>query len=235
MIDTSRSNIHRRRSTRLQGYDYSQAGAYFLTICTHNRQCLFGEIVGATGRSPTMHINDAGHVVADEWLKTASIRSEIELDEWVVMPNHFHAILVISAMGCCPRADGSFEGTLPLGGNRPVEGKPPAKGDRPVASTGPQPKSVGAVVAGFKSAVTKRINAIRQTPGRPVWQRNYWEHVIRNEWEVNRIRQYVADNPCQWEWDALHPSREEISFSSLTAPTKTAEPGADYGSEFWKT
>jgi hypothetical protein len=82
--------IHHRRSIRLQGYDYSQAGVYFVTICAQNRECLFGEIVNGG-----MRLNEAGRMVTDEWIKTAEIRDEIELDEWVVMPNHFHGVLVI--------------------------------------------------------------------------------------------------------------------------------------------
>ena len=80
-----------RRSIRLQGYDYSQAGVYFVTICAQNRECLFGEIVNGI-----MELNVAGRMVADEWIKTAEIRNEIELDEWAVMPNHFHGVLVLT-------------------------------------------------------------------------------------------------------------------------------------------
>ena len=83
-------DIHHRRSMRLQGYDYSSPGAYFVTICTQNRECLFGEIVARK-----MVLNDAGKIVADEWIKTGDIRDEIELDAWVVMPNHFHGIVMI--------------------------------------------------------------------------------------------------------------------------------------------
>lgn len=182
--------IHHRRSIRLQGYDYSQAGAYFVTLCTQNRECLFGKIV--TGE---MRMNDAGQIVADEWLKTAEIRDEIELYEWVVMPNHFHGIVVI--------ADGRGDPPVaPMNGTT-ISGE---QGDRQVAPTGPQPRSIGAVMAGFKSAVTKRINELRQTPGAKLRQRNYWEHIVRNEPELNRIREYIHNNPAQWELDKLHPS-----------------------------
>ncbi len=81
----------RRRSIRLKGYDYSQAGAYFITICTHDRSCLFGEVVDGD-----LRLNDAGHIVEDEWRLSATLRDEIELDEWVVMPNHVHGIVVIN-------------------------------------------------------------------------------------------------------------------------------------------
>lgn len=82
---------HHRRSIRLKGYDYSQAGAYFITICTQSRECLFGEIMDRE-----MRLNEAGKIVADEWIKSAEIRNEIELDTWVVMPNHFHGIVIVA-------------------------------------------------------------------------------------------------------------------------------------------
>ncbi|TRZ53070.1 transposase [bacterium] len=164
-------DIHLRHSIRLQGYDYSSAGAYFIIICTKNRECLFGEII-----ANEMSLNNFGMIARDEWIKSAAIRSEIELDEFVVMPNHFHGIVVIHG-----------------------------RGDRPVAPTeqcpGPQPKSIGALVAGFKSAVTKHINEIRTTPGLPVWQRNYYEHIVRDDKELNGIREYINNNPMNWETD----------------------------------
>ena len=156
---------HNRRSIRLQGYDYSGAGAYFVTVCTHNRACLFGDI-----EDGQMVLNDAGKIVTDEWMKSGEIRNEIELGEWVVMPNHFHGIVIIR------------------------------RGDRPVATMpGPRPKSIGSLMSGFKSAVTKRINEMRNTPGAKLWQRNYYEHVIRNDDELHRIREYIPNNPVRWE------------------------------------
>ena len=166
---------HLRRSIRLHGYDYSQAGAYFVTICTASREILFGEIV-----NHQMVLNEAGRIIEDEWLKSSRIRAEIELDAWVVMPNHFHGIVTITDVG---------------GG-----------GDRPVAPTGPRPRSVGAMVAGFKSAAGRRINAIRGTPGASVWQRNYYEHVIRYEAVLDVIRRYIAENPARWAEDPENPA-----------------------------
>jgi putative transposase len=194
----NKSNFQRRRSIRLQGYDYSQAGAYFITICAHNRECLFGEILGscsvgagftpAPPMSARMELNEFGVIVRDEWIKSAAIRSEIELDEFVVMPNHFHGIVFLRR------------------GDRLVA----HNGDRPVAPTGrqpgPQTRSVGALMAGYKSAVTKRINENRRTSGMPVWQRNYYEHVIRNDEELNGIREYIMNNPLNWDLDENNPS-----------------------------
>ncbi|WP_035258711.1 transposase [Desulfatirhabdium butyrativorans] len=168
--------IHHRRSIRLHGYDYSKKGAYFITTCTHHQECLFGEIVDGE-----MRLNDVGKIVADEWMKTATIRHEIELDNWMVMPNHFHAIFLITNSVSMSKG----------------------RGDRPVAPTGPQPRSVGAVIAGFKSAVTKRVNDLENTPGRKLWQRSYWEHIVRNETELHQLRKYVQNNPKQWFLDTL--------------------------------
>jgi len=147
-----------------------------VTVCAHNRACLFGDI-----RKDEMHPNDAGRMVQEEWFRSAKIRREIELwpDEFVVMPNHIHGIVWIHH---------------------------DCKGDRPVALTGPPPKSLGALMAGFKSITTKRINAWRGAPGQPVWQRNYYEHVIRNDDTLNRIREYIINNPLQWAMDRENPN-----------------------------
>ncbi|WP_373497934.1 transposase [Desulfococcus sp.] len=180
-----------RRSIRLQGYDYSQAGAYFVTTCTQNRECLFGHIVDGE-----MRLKDAGKIVADEWMKTATIRHEIELDEWVVMPNHFHGIVVIAGdpVGAHGRAPlRHIRAPLP----------PPDAAERMLRRP---PKSLGSLVAGFKSAVTIRVNELRKTPGAKLWQRNYWEHIVRNECELNRIREYIRNNPARWETDKLFVS-----------------------------
>jgi len=171
--------VHKRRSIRLKGYDYSLPGAYFITICTHQHICLFGDV--GDGK---MRLNDVGEIVADEWLQTAVIRKEIELDEWVVMPNHFHGIVFI------------------------VQRWDSRRGDRPVALTaGPRPKSIGAMVAGFKSAVTRQVNAMRNTPSANVWQRNYYEHIIRSEPELKGLREYIRNNPKRWTLDRLYRAR----------------------------
>jgi REP element-mobilizing transposase RayT len=165
----------------LKGYDYTQPGAYIVTLCTQDRACLFGGISDGE-----MRLNAIGRIVADEWVKTAEIRDAIDLDAWVVMPNHFHGILFI--VGSCR-------------GDRPVA---PTKS---AASTGPESRSVGAVIAGFKSAATKRINMLRGTPGTPVWQRNYHEHIIRDEESLGRIRGYILANPSRWAADSDNPFR----------------------------
>jgi REP element-mobilizing transposase RayT len=176
-------DLHHRRSNRLVGYDYSQTGAYFITICTNNRECLFGDI--GMGQ---MTLNAVGQIVADEWMKTVAMRSSIESDEWVVMPNHFHALVVVNndtAM-LSPEQSTEYQYTGSETFGCPVRG------------------SIPTIVRSFKSAVTKRVNLLRQTPGLPLWQRNYWDHVIRDEVDFNRIREYIQINPQRWELDSLH-------------------------------
>jgi len=152
----------RRRSLRLKGYDYAQPGAYFVTICTHRHQPLFGEVVDGA-----MQLHAFGQIVWEEWFRSAEIRAEIVLfsDEFVVMPNHLHGIVWIV------EADNAVGAT----GRSPLQKRPLSP------PRGPAPRSLGAFVAGFKSIVTKRINALRGTPGARVWQRNYYEHIIRTE------------------------------------------------------
>ena len=137
-----------------------------------------------------MRLNEAGKIVAEEWIESDAIRREIVLDEWVVMPNHFHGIVFITDPD--DRND-----TL-------CSGISSCRGDRPVAPTGPAPKSLGALIAGFKSVGTKRINELHKTPGAKLWQRNYWEHVIRNERDLVELREYIRYNPAQWEFDKFY-------------------------------
>lgn len=171
------SQARRRPSIRLPNYDYSRAGAYFITVCTHGRELLFGDVIDSE-----IELNELGRIAAQEWLKSARLRAEIALDAWVVMPNHVHGIVMIT--------DDHGGGAMPA----------------PVSPAGPRPRSLGALMAGFKSAATKRINAQLSTPSASVWQRNYYEHVIRNESVLNRIRQYIADNPARWWEDPENPA-----------------------------
>ncbi len=173
---TNRPETRHRHSIRLQDYDYALTGAYFITIATKDRSCLFGDVVDGE-----MRPNDWGQTVQDEWAKSAQIRKEIELDAFVVMPNHVHGVIII--------ADGMGRAT----GRSPLQ-------------SGPSGRSLGAFVAGFKAAATKRINTARGSPGEPIWQRNYFEHVIRSEDSLQRIRQYILDNPMRWEFDRENPA-----------------------------
>jgi putative transposase len=172
----------RRRSIRLPHHDYA-GGVYFVTICAHDRVLLFGDVVDGM-----MVPNALGDIVLEEWIRTEEIRAEVTLDAFVVMPNHVHGIIGI--------VDGA---TITDGVG--AHGRAPLR----CGIAYRRPKSLGAFVAGFKSAVTKRINAIRGTPGGKVWQRNYWERVLRDERELHIARRYVRDNPLRWHLDRCHP------------------------------
>ena len=181
-----------RRSIRLHEYDYSSPGAYFITICAHNRSCLFGEV-----RDGRMHRNHCGELVQEEWFRSARIRKEIRLDAWMVMPNHVHGIVIIEPAGA--------HGHVPL---QPVQ-----DGHAPRRIPQRRPRSLATFVGGFKGAVNIRINEMRRTPGAPVWQENYYEHIIRNEDEMNRVREYILTNPLRWTFDREHPERQPTDSS----------------------
>ena len=140
--------------------------------------------------------NAYGEIVREEWFHSAEIRAEIELfpDEFVVMPNHIHGIVWIVETGPVGRTDRVVGATGQVG----AHGRAPLQLQRP-------PRSLGSFIAGFKSAATKRINALRGAPGTPVWQRNYYEHIIRDERALDAIRRYIAANPLRWHLDRHNP------------------------------
>ena len=166
-----------RHTTRLRGYDYSQAGVYFVTVCVRNRECLFGKIIDGK-----MNLNQYGKIARDEWLYATNVRSNIELDEFIVMPNHFHGIIHIRVVGATRRVT-------------------PALQTNGIILPGPKSGSIGAIIGQFKSLVTKRINELRNTISIPIWQRNYYDHIIRDQRSLNRARQYIRNNPAVWEDD----------------------------------
>ena len=162
-------DIHHRRSIRLKGYDYSQSGAYFLTICTQNRECLFGGI-----ENGSVCLNGYGKIASETWDWLSKRYYYLQLEKWVIMPNHLHGIIKINNAAC-------------RGGSR----------------TAPTPtiKPLGRIIGAYKTVSTKQINQIRNTPGISVWQRNYYEHIIRNDDEYKRITDYIMNNPKTWEKD----------------------------------
>jgi REP element-mobilizing transposase RayT len=170
---------HHRHSIRLQGYDYSQSGAYFVTICTYGKEHLFGQIVHGE-----MCLNEFGTIVEGEWITSARIREEISIGEYVIMPNHFHAIAIIN--------DESMNDYYP----KNVQQPPIIPSDN--TPNGSAPRSISSLMAGFKSSVTKRINQLRKMPGIPVWQRSFHDHIIRDEEDYIRICNYIENNPLKW-------------------------------------
>ena len=191
--DYDRYHTH-HRSRRHPEWDYTQSAAYFVTICTHDRMHLFGRVVDGQ-----MRCNAFGRVAAAEWHRSEAIRDEVHLDAFVVMPNHIHGIVVIVPLD----ADGSID---PQGYQCHVATQRAAS-LLPVDDGGRvniQPKSLGAFVRAYKSAVTRRINQMRGTPGETVWQRNYHDHIIRTERRWHRIRQYIQTNPARWTDDTFY-------------------------------
>ena len=185
--------IHHRRSIRLRGYDYSQAGYYFLTICTYRHVCLFGHI-----QNGEMRLNDYGRLAHDEWLKTAEIRRNVSLGAFVVMPNHVHGILII------------HDDSLPIPDDRGTRHRVPTNG----GSAGraptfeqfgkPTSNSIPTIMRSYKAAVTGRIRQTSGSSGFSVWQRNYYEHVIRHEKAFLEISEYIKNNPLNWKDDTLY-------------------------------
>jgi REP element-mobilizing transposase RayT len=171
------SSRGRRRSIRLRGHDYTRPGAYFLTIVTRGRACLFGEVTDGE-----MRLNRLGEIVEEEWFKCAVLRPYVALrdEEAVIMPNHIHAVMWIE-----PENVGARRRRAPT-----TEG-----------FGAPAVASVPTIVRAFKSATTRRINTQHGTPGAPLWQRNYYEHVIRGDDQLAKTRRYIATNPLQWELD----------------------------------
>lgn len=196
---TYNPDIHKRQSIRLKGYDYSQSGLYFITICCYQRECLFGNIINSQ-----IILNNFGQLIKEEWLKSAEIRKEIEFDDFVIMPNHFHGIVIINQEinSDFMKNDVDFQdNNVGANGRSPLQ---QIQSSRPKISM--KPKSISSLIAGFKSATTKKINIIRNTPQNPVWQRNYYDHIIRNDESLAKIREYVQNNPLSWENDQLHPN-----------------------------
>ncbi|MCZ7540244.1 MAG: transposase [Anaerolineae bacterium] len=186
-------NSHHRRSLRLRGHDYAEAGAYFITICAERRACLLSTIAGGE-----VQLSAAGEIVQEEWLRTADIRPRVRLDVFVIMPNHLHAILEIAETR-----------ELPVGAycNTPLR-EPPGVRSLPLRSPS---QTLGAIIRGFKSATTRRVNALRRTPGARFWQRNYYEHIIRDEADLARLREYIACNAGRWAEDEENPANIRVN------------------------
>ncbi|MEX2492883.1 MAG: transposase [Nitrospirales bacterium] len=164
--------LRNRRSIRLSGFDYSQDGAYFVTVCTKNRDCVFGEI-----EDGNMVLNSYGQIVSNVWRDLPDHYFHVRSDQFVVMPNHKHGIIML---------------------NRDhVVGIDVGAGLKPATTA--KFHALPEIIRGFKTFSSRRINELRDTPGTSLWQRNYYEHIIRDDDELNRIRQYILDNPAQWE------------------------------------
>jgi REP element-mobilizing transposase RayT len=194
-------DIHHRRSIRLKEYDYSLEGAYFITICTQNKENLFGVVVGAGSKPALMDsammnpalmvLNDVGKIIEYTWNDLPNHNHGIELDEFIIMPNHVHGIVVLT--------DSERIGNKRAG----LEPAPTGK------------YGLSEIVRQFKTFSAKRVNKIRNTHGVPMWQRNYYEHIIRNDNELNSIREYINNNPVNWEIDDEFESVGAQNFEPL--------------------
>ena len=170
---------HHRHSFRLEKYDYSLTGAYFLTICTQGKKCLLGDVVDGE-----MQLNKCGEVVTECWEWLPKQYPQLILDEWIIMPNHLHGIIVIIDDG--------------------------RGGSRTAPTNSIKRKPLGSLVGAFKTVSTKQINIIRKTAGKTFWQRNYFERVVRDEKELNNIREYILSNPLGWELDHENPNYKSV-------------------------
>jgi len=189
---------HDRRSIRLRGYDYTQSGAYFITICIQNRKSLFGKIVNGA-----MHLNDAGRMVERIWNALPILHPGLETDEFIVMPNHLHGIIFIAGTGFVA---GPIDDERDDGREIPNPGL-----DQATTRVDPtKSQNIGDIVGGFKSRVTVEYIRGVKTLGwigfdQRLLQRNYFEHIIRSEKSLNLIRQYIAENPQKWEESLENP------------------------------
>ena len=204
------SNLPRRRAMRLPGYDYTQPGAYFVTICVQHRKCLFGTV---TDRK--LQLNEIGQIIIDCWNHIPQHFPSVELYEYVVMPNHMHGIIAWGipkpedphppkiAEARSPRLSQiatPFENTKNVGARSPR----PLKNNLNRINETPS-FSLGKIIAYFKYQSTKRINQRYNTPGMRLWQKNYYDHIVRDDPDLQRLREYIQINPMKWELDQLHP------------------------------
>ncbi len=182
--------IHHRRSIRLKGYDYTQAGAYFVTIVTQGREALFGEVVNGE-----MRLNRYGEIVQAAWFDLPRHYRHVELGAFVVMPNHVHGIIILNGTG----RGGSVPGqpSVAAGMKSGTASVPEKTKTRPYSKQHGLPE----IVRAFKSFSARRVNVLRRMEGTPVWQRNYYEHIIRNQQDLELTWLYIESNPAQWDTD----------------------------------
>jgi len=167
---------HKRKSTRLKDYDYAQEGAYFVTLCTYLNQNIFGDI----NNDGEMLLNTVGCIAFEEWEHTETVRENVILDEFVIMPNHIHGIIIITTESA-----------------RVCQRQTPTKSQ----FRKPIPNALGTIMGQFKGIVTKRISKLYGTSSPVVWHKNYYDHIIRNEKSLNNIRGYIQNNPMRWSID----------------------------------
>jgi putative transposase len=189
---------HHRRSIRLKGYDYSTAGLYFVTVCTEKKVCLFGDVI-----DNEMRLNEAGQVVVQEWNALPERFPNVQLDCFVVMPNHMHGVIAIFPIG--------KKGAASSAPTKVGAGIEEAKSGRTNA-----PPSLGKIMRAFKSISAIDVNKALAREGHQVWQRNYFEHIIRGGDDLDRVRRYIIENPWHWENDEENPEYKAGQTESRT-------------------
>lgn len=195
----SDSQVRRRRSIRLKHYDYSQPGAYFITVVTKNRDCLFGKV-----NCGQMQESEFGKIVQEAWSDLPHHYPYITLDEFILMPNHVHAILVLNAEEACKGGSISSDKSKASRLEKREEDLTFGIKTRPYKTIR---HGIPEIVRAFKSFSSRRINNLRGTPGLAVWQRNFYDHIIRNQYEFNNIRLYITENPYGWNDDHENPDK----------------------------
>jgi putative transposase len=203
--------LPKRKPLRLPNYDYSQNGAYYITICTHHRECVFGEVVDGV-----MVLNEAGRMVESVWHNLPNHYPNIVLDAFIIMPNHLHFIIFVGSIHESTQAPDAHVGD----GLQPSQScEYPSREGYKWEGYKPSPTFHGLpeIIRGFKTFSSKQINQHRQTQGIPVWQRGYYDHIVRNDADLTRIRKYIANNPAQWALDENNPHQSVGSIHESTA------------------
>ncbi|MHC1736568.1 MAG: transposase [Ignavibacteriaceae bacterium] len=177
---------YRIPSSRAGWWDYSNTGFYFVTICTFNRENIFGKILNGV-----VELSELGVIVRQEWEKSFLIRTELYCDEYIIMPNHIHALVEIINKP-------EYKNNINVE-TQNINVETHGRASLPIRT----PKSISSFVAGFKSSATKRINQFRQQPKQPVWQSRFYDHIILNESDYFNIKNYIVENPSNWEKDKL--------------------------------
>jgi REP element-mobilizing transposase RayT len=200
--------IHHRRSIRLPGYDYTRAGVYSITIVTRGREEFFGAVVDGE-----MKLNQCGQIVDHAWQDLPNHYPHVELDVFCIMPNHVHGIIILkdddAGVGAGLRPAPTRPAPTRPAPTEPTPARPAPTGPTP-AGPAPTRHSLFEIVRAFKSFSARRINALQASHGTPVWQRNYYEHIIRNNEDYLAKSNYILDNPLNWEKDDENPNRYNL-------------------------
>ncbi len=176
-----------RRSVRMRTYDYATAGIYFVTVCTHGKRCVLGRVT-----NDRVVLSRIGAIVDECWRAIPEHFAGVELHEFVVMPNHLHGLIILPE---APRAQHAV----------PLRNKDVLAPERSFGAM--RPGELSAIVRSFKSACTKRVNRLRRTSGRTLWQRGYYEHVVRDADDLEQLQRYIIENPLSWVLNRENPLR----------------------------